>query len=61
MVAIAQRSLAPWQSGFVGFTGPIHRIGIACESVDGGVRQEVLRFTKANQLIGQLSIINRRL
>jgi len=51
----------PWQSGFVGFTGPIHRIGIACESVDGGVRQEVLRFTKANQLIGQLSIINRRL
>ena len=43
----------------------IRRIGFACHSVglDGGVRQEVqvLRWTQANQLTGQLAIIDRRL
>jgi len=49
------------------FCGPnwcrIHRIGLACDSLDGGVRQEVqvLRWTHANQLTDQLTIINGRL
>jgi len=42
---------------------PIHRIGFARDSLDGGVRQEVqvLRWTQTNQLADQLIIINRRL
>jgi len=41
----------------------IHRIGFACDSLDGGVRQEVqaLRWTRADKLTDQLTIINRRL
>ena len=41
----------------------IHRIRFACHSVDEGVRQEVqvLRWTQADQLTGQLTIISRRL
>ena len=40
----------------------IHRIWFACHSVDGGVRQEVqvLHCAQANQLIDQLTVINRR-
>ena len=43
--------------------GPIHRNGFACDSVDGGVRQEVqvLRWTQASQRTDQLTIIYRRL
>jgi len=44
---------------FVGQTKTqiIHRTGFACDSLDGGVRQEVqvLRWTQANQLTDQLS------
>jgi len=43
--------------------GPIHKIQFTCYLLDGGVRQEVqmLHWTQANQLTGQLTIINRRL
>jgi len=44
--------------------GPIHRLGFACDSLDGGVRQEVqvMRgWTQANRLIDQFPVINRRL
>ena len=43
--------------------GPIHRIGFACDLLDGGVRQEVqvLRWTQANRLTDQLTIIGGQL
>ena len=42
---------------------PIHRNGFACDLQDGDVREKVhvLRWTQANQLTDQLTIINRRL
>jgi len=49
------------------FCGPnpglIHRVGFACDSLDGGVRQEVQvrRWTQSNELTNQLTVTNRRL
>jgi len=49
------------------FCGPnpglIHRVRFACDSLDGGVRQEVQvrRWTQSNELTNRLPVTNRRL
>ena len=45
-----------WQPIFVGCIGDVHRIGFACDSLDGGVQEvQVLRWMQANQLTDQLA------
>jgi len=66
-VAVNERSevifLAPARDVVMAtnFVGPVQKIGFACDSRDGVVRQKVQELNAAEPITDQLTIINSRL